>query len=366
MKRRKISYFKYFSMFFAIAVLVFIAGCGGTPPAAPIINSFSPSPSTITVGDSSTLSWSVTDATSVTIDHGVGSVASATGTYSVSPAVTTVYTLTATNAIGSITATTTVTVNPAAITYGSIDINSSPAGAKVYLDGVDTGMITPIVLPNIAAGTHAIKLDKYHYKIKEETNVSVTAGATTYLNWSLTYASSETLTLQPGSEGKDADVGDEFPINNSGSYTALYVGWDGFGKWRAYLEFDLSPNPLPAGAVVTSVSLYLYRYGGSGSVSIGVFQVTSSWVESSIIWNIQPSSSSEAEDFYTISTATGWKYWYVTDLVKGWLDGTISNYGMLLKPTNESSNTTYARFHSSDYTVDSTKHPKLLIYYYVP
>ncbi len=39
MKSRRINYFKYFSLFFAIAVLVFIAGCSGTPPSVPIINS---------------------------------------------------------------------------------------------------------------------------------------------------------------------------------------------------------------------------------------------------------------------------------------------------------------------------------------
>jgi hypothetical protein len=366
MKSQKINYFKYFSLFFAITVLVFIAGCTGAPPTTPIINSFSASPSTITVGDSSTLSWGVTDATSVTIDHGVGSVASTTGNTSVSPAATTVYTLTATNATGSVTATTTVTVNPVAITYGSIDINSSPAGAKVYLDGVDTGMITPIVLPNIAAGTHAIKLDKYHYKIKEETNVSVTTGVTTYLNWSLTYATAETLTLQPGSEGKDSDVSEFSPNNNSGSYAALWLGYN-VAKWRAYLEFDLSPNPLPAGAVVTNANLYLYQFYGSGSVSIGVYKVISNWGESSITWNTQPSSSSVAEDSYYFGSSTGtWRTWYIVDLVKSWLDGSISNYGILLKPTDESSNTKSAYFRSSDYTSDTSKRPKLEIYYYIP
>ena len=79
---------------------------------APIINFFSALPSTITEGESSTLSWSVTDATSVTIDNGIGSVA-LTGTIAVNPTTTTTYTLTATNTAGSVTATTTITVNPA-------------------------------------------------------------------------------------------------------------------------------------------------------------------------------------------------------------------------------------------------------------
>ncbi|GAI56241.1 unnamed protein product, partial [marine sediment metagenome] len=39
MKSRKITYFKYFSLFFTIAVLVFITGCTGPDPIVPIINS---------------------------------------------------------------------------------------------------------------------------------------------------------------------------------------------------------------------------------------------------------------------------------------------------------------------------------------
>jgi len=39
MKKRRINYLKYFSLFFAIAVLVFIAGCAGAPPTVPITNS---------------------------------------------------------------------------------------------------------------------------------------------------------------------------------------------------------------------------------------------------------------------------------------------------------------------------------------
>jgi len=68
----------------------------------PVINSFTAGPGSITVGASSTLSWSVSGATAVSINQGVGSVASS-GTRVVSPAATTTYTLTATNAAGSVT-----------------------------------------------------------------------------------------------------------------------------------------------------------------------------------------------------------------------------------------------------------------------
>ncbi len=86
---------------------------GGTP--VPVITSFAASPSTSPAGQSSTLTWAVTGATSIRIDNGVGTVTGKTSA-AVSPASTTVYTLTASNAAGSATAKVTVSVGTAADT----------------------------------------------------------------------------------------------------------------------------------------------------------------------------------------------------------------------------------------------------------
>ncbi len=94
-----------------------VLACGGgtdsggtTPPvSAPVIASFTATPSTITTGASSTLAWSVSGATSLSINQGVGTVAGSSTT--VSPTSTTTYTLTATNSGGSATATAMVTVS---------------------------------------------------------------------------------------------------------------------------------------------------------------------------------------------------------------------------------------------------------------
>ncbi len=66
------------------------------PPqaAAPVINSFTAEPSTVEAGQSSTLRWSITGATDMNIDRGVGAVQS-TGMRQVFPRASTSYTLTA-------------------------------------------------------------------------------------------------------------------------------------------------------------------------------------------------------------------------------------------------------------------------------
>ena len=80
----------------------------GGQEEAPVIHAFSASPATIAPGESSTLSWSVTGASALRIDPGIGEVTGSSMT--VSPGETTEYTLTASNAAGASTAKTTVTV----------------------------------------------------------------------------------------------------------------------------------------------------------------------------------------------------------------------------------------------------------------
>jgi len=75
----------------------------------------------INIGSTSLLSWATTDADTVTIDQGIGSVATS-GSQTISPVVTTVYTITATNTFGSSTDAVTVTVD----LLPSVDILANP------------------------------------------------------------------------------------------------------------------------------------------------------------------------------------------------------------------------------------------------
>jgi len=93
-----------------------LISCGGSqgpkeaipPPPIPVISTFAASPSAIAGGQNSVLGWTVSGATQLSIDHGVGTVTGASRT--VSPAATTTYTLTASNGTGSATAQTTITI----------------------------------------------------------------------------------------------------------------------------------------------------------------------------------------------------------------------------------------------------------------
>jgi peptidoglycan-associated lipoprotein len=94
-----------------MALAIFSAGCKKKAPLSPppppppaakaaergaaaVISSFTAEPSTIVRGEASTLKWSVTNATEVEIDNGIGKVP-ATGTRQVYPTNTTSYRMTA-------------------------------------------------------------------------------------------------------------------------------------------------------------------------------------------------------------------------------------------------------------------------------
>jgi hypothetical protein len=113
---------------------------------------FAASPQTIGLGGSTTLSWSTSNATTVTISPTVGTVA-ANGSKSVSPTTTTSYTISATGADGkTVTAVTTVTVSgsaiPQIVTFVATPTSISP-GQSTQICWQVTGATSISIAPGI-------------------------------------------------------------------------------------------------------------------------------------------------------------------------------------------------------------------------
>ena len=86
-----------------ILIIDCLSGCNEQTPeegTAPIINFFTVTPATVIFGNSSVLNWSVTGATSVSIDNGIGNV-TFSGSKTIVPIQNQTYTLTAFNSYGS-------------------------------------------------------------------------------------------------------------------------------------------------------------------------------------------------------------------------------------------------------------------------
>lgn len=140
--------------------------------AGPSVTSFTANPTAVDPGMSATLSWTVADATQITIADGVGTNvymgADLTGTVQVTPAQTTTYTLVASDGAQMASGTVTVTVNqppgasvdsftaaPPTITAGQVStlswtVSNAPDGIEIS-DGT-----TVIYTSTLAAGTYDV------------------------------------------------------------------------------------------------------------------------------------------------------------------------------------------------------------------
>jgi hypothetical protein len=112
------------------AAVTVTVGNGGVPT----VLSFTASPTVIASGGQSSLCYNVSNATSITIQPGPGTVNGPAACVTVSPTATTTYVLTATNAVGPIQAVVTVSVGAVQVLTFSANPAYSPAsGAPVVL-----------------------------------------------------------------------------------------------------------------------------------------------------------------------------------------------------------------------------------------
>jgi hypothetical protein len=136
-------------------------------PPAPVINSFTVSPSPIPIGSNSTLIWAISNSiTSLTIDQGIGSVIGQDPILTVSPTTTTTYTITATGPGGTSTATATVSVIPTP----TITFSASPAN-------LTTGSSSTLTWDAPSADT--ITIDQGIGSVSNSGSITVTPSNTT-------------------------------------------------------------------------------------------------------------------------------------------------------------------------------------------
>ena len=124
------------------------AGGGDPPPTA----AFSATSTSISAGQSTTLQWQTTNATTVSIQPGIGTVA-ASGSQSVQPTQTTTYTLTATGAGGQASQTVTITVAQAVAPTITISASASSitVGQLTTITWSSTNATSVTIAPSVLA-----------------------------------------------------------------------------------------------------------------------------------------------------------------------------------------------------------------------
>ncbi|MDA7882343.1 CotH kinase family protein, partial [Akkermansiaceae bacterium] len=183
------------------------------PPAPlPTINSFSASSTSVNSGDSVTLSWDVALADSLEITPGIGVVAGPTGSANFTASLTRVYTLTATNAEGSVSQNLQITVDGLEL---APEISEFVASSSEFDDGdgnstdwieIHNGNVTSFDLSGYYLTDDATQLQKWAFPAG-----TVLAGE----EYFVVFASG---TGMPDSAG---NLHTNFSLNSGGEYLAL-------------------------------------------------------------------------------------------------------------------------------------------------
>jgi RHS repeat-associated protein len=149
-------------------------------------------------------------------------------------------------------------------------------------------------------------------------------------------------TIDVPSEVGDCWIAGGEPSTSFCESDGLWVGWAYDDDHRSLLKFDVDAA-LPGGAVVTGAELWAYmaeRSSGSAPKAVRVHRVLSAWDEQVTWLERTPGTpwASPGGDFasvieasVTVGTSPGWFTWDVSDLVGGWVSGTLPNEGLMLK-----------------------------------
>ena len=138
---------------------------------------------------------------------------------------------------------------------------------------------------------------------------------------------------------------------NFGALATILVGPEtGATQNKGLLRFEASGLSGVTATDVQKAVLWLYVNRVTVAGSVDVWDVTSSWSESTATWNLQPTAGSN-QGTIPVTSAGQWVGLDVTLLVKGWLTVPSTNYGVMLRTTT--SNTTSVAFDSKENTTTS-------------
>jgi hypothetical protein len=184
---------------------------------------------------------------------------------------------------------------------------------------------------------------------------------------------SESL-LQPAAAGKDAELREASPGSNYGGYASMYVNRaTAAARYRSLIQWDLSGLGVTQGSQIAFAKMLLHPAQGPTGTFPATAQakrLTASWVESEVTWNSRQSGvgwgasggdfDSATVDSQDINTgvrdsANCWFSFLLTQLIRDWLDGVYSNYGLLLKLDQDQAASTTVGFRASDHATASER-----------
>jgi hypothetical protein len=173
------------------------------------------------------------------------------------------------------------------------------------------------------------------------------------------------LTTVYGTANQNTYAESGYPDIPPGNQRNLYLGYDTwYNKYRTRIYIDFNLPDLPSGSQVDSAQVELYQYTQecSSSYAVTAYQVTSSWSESTLTWNAQPSKGGSVGSA-TFSCSAGWKTIDITNLVRNWYQGT-ANHGITIWANNEvAAGGIFWSNNCADSVCPGQPHPRLKVNY---
>lgn len=279
-----------------------------------------------------------------------------------------------TSGISSSGATVTWTTNEPA--DSQVEYGTSP-GTYSYSTGLDSTKVTSHsqALAGLQPST------TYYYRVRS----ADAAGQTTYSTENnFKTANLTVLQVSPGL-GLDTYFRSNQPAWNMGKDINLGAGDINGATWgtiRSTLKFDLAGIPSTATISNATMSLYQWWQGDANPQTVNVHYLTGSWTEGTgagsatgdgATWNTHDGVNAwvaPGGDFNAgVSAGTVapnatdvWVTWNLTSLTQSWVDGAITNNGLLLKQDVENPAGTDAKgYYSADYTANPNLRPVLTI-----
>ena len=219
----------------------------------------------------------------------------------------------------------------------------APADATSYtLEEDDNGGFSSPTTQYTGAGTSWNATGKavgtYYYRAKASNAVGNSG-------WSNVQA----VSVQPSLPSEltpiaDATVLQALPSTNAGDTTDMWTGYEHCnsslqGIVRSLIRFDVTG--IPAGSIA-SARLYLYLGNscdmGNRTHVVNTYRATGNWAEMTVNWNNKPGSGTAYGSASILSQNWGWYSFDLTALVRGWANGTIPNYGVIIRGPESSGN----------------------------
>jgi RHS repeat-associated protein len=169
----------------------------------------------------------------------------------------------------------------------------------------------------------------------------------------------EWVTYSPtGAAAQNTTIWQAVPDTNSASYMTLSVGKNTSSQRRDTLIQFPDLTSLPQDSTIVRAYVDLYSDTGTNGLPIEMYYNTGAWNDETVTWNTAPGMAAQVWRNSVTATVPGWNRFWMSALVRAWVQGQLPNHGLRMWSTGTADQT--VKFYSSHAT---SNQPRLKVLY---